>query len=477
MFLPMLMLTALTCAVGAAAGSPHNGAAAAPKIHSVTDIAHEFTFYFDGRFAANYIGEDGADARCWATLHKYDLSNANLLVLQSGASPCPYLPQDVAAARRFLNEGGGVVILGDYALFRDEKEYRLNEMAGAFGAEFVTEPAKEPLGAAPELMAESVRTYGGKTVRLKDPSEWKVLLRDAGGRVVMARRQVGRGQLLVASRALAGRQPDAQDPINGTWWRPLLRDLARGKTVDPARPPEGMMPENAVDRGGLRLRYTDYMQPYANAILRIYRRCRPAMERILGVPPSKNMMTSLILLPTGGGGFSDGTNIALGVWWGDFPKQEYGMVELLGHEGTHSWVLPFPEPMWNEGIATYVGILLGRELGLAQEADASLKGWLDGALKLDPDMTKYDIAQGKDVPHVVGMAKPMWIFEQLRKEKPDIVARYFQAKRRLMDPSRRDRYTADDCVAVLSAAMGRDLFPWFRSLGTSVDRARTTVAP
>ena len=41
------------------------------KIHSVTDISHTFSFYFDGRFAMNYIHPlGGADARNWATLHK-----------------------------------------------------------------------------------------------------------------------------------------------------------------------------------------------------------------------------------------------------------------------------------------------------------------------------------------------------------------------------------------------------------------------
>ncbi len=73
------------------------------------------------------------------------------------------------------------------------------------------------------------------------------------------------------------------------------------------------------------------------------------------------------------------------------------------------------------------------------------------------------------------MAKPMWIFEELRKEKPDVLARYFQAKRKLIDPAKTRGYTADDSVAVLSNAMGRDLFPWFRSLGIQVDRGRTKV--
>ena len=293
--------------------------------------------------------------------------------------------------------------------------------------------------------------------------------------MVTARRQVGKGKLLVSSRALVGRQPDAKDPINAAWWQPLLRDLASGKAADPKRRPQSKMPENIVLRGGLRIRYSDYMEPFAEKIFVVYQQCRPAMERILGVPPAKGMLTSLILLPTGGGGFSSGHAIGLGTWWGGFPERRYGMVELLGHEGTHSWVLPFAEPMWNEGLATYVGMQLGRRLGYAKEAEATLKSWLASARRDDPKMTKYDLAHGRGVPHAVRMGKPMWIWEQLRKKDPDILARYFQAKRKLVDPKKLKRYTADDCVAVLSIATGRDLFAWFRSLGIQVDRAKTTI--
>lgn len=446
------------------------------KVHCITDISHEFTFYFDGRFATNYVAPaGGVGAQNWATLHKCDLTNANLLVLQSGGTPCPYLPEDIAAVRRFLEAGGGVCVLGEYALFRDEKAYRLNELAKALGAEFVAQVAKKPLKAAPELKAEEVRTYGGQTFRLKSPADWQILVQDAAARPVLARRAVGKGQLLLASRALAGHQPDAKDPINAQWWGPLLADLAKGKPADPARRPQGTMPENKTQKEGLAIECTDYLQPLADEVFAIYQRCRPAMERLLGVPPAKDMLTTLILLPTGGGGFSSGRAIGLGVWWGDFPLKQYGMVELLGHESTHSWVLPFGEPMWNEGIATYVGIRLGQELGYKAEADATLKGWIDGARRHDPDMNKLDLAAGKGIPHEVAMAKPMWIFEQLRKERPDVLARYFQLKRKLFDPARVQRYTADDSVAVLSLAVGRDLFPWFRSLGVQVDRSRTTV--
>ncbi|HQK96266.1 MAG TPA: hypothetical protein PLD23_22400, partial [Armatimonadota bacterium] len=298
---------------------------------------------------------------------------------------------------------------------------------------------------------------------------------DAARRPLLARRPVGHGALLLGSRGLCGRQPDASDPINASWLQPLLAQVASGKAVDANRPPESMPPENAVERGGLRIRYNDYMRPYADTIFDLYSRERPVLESILGVPPASGMLTSLILLPTGGGGFSSGTEIGLGVFWGGFPEKSYGMIELLAHEATHSWVLPFPEPMWNEGIASYVGILAGRGMGEAEAADETLKGWIDNARRDDPDFSKLDIAHGTGVPHSVAMAKPMWIFEQLRTERPDILARYFQAKRQLIDPGKVDDYTADDAVAVLSIAMERDLFPWFKSLGITVDRAKTAL--
>lgn len=445
------------------------------RIHCVTDISHEFTFYFDGRFGKNYVAENGIDVRNWGTLHKYDFSNVNLLILQSSASPCPYLPKDIKAVRKFLREGGGVVVLGDYATFRKEKEYKLNALVRNFGAEFVNERAQKPLKGYSILSKNKIESYSPKTIKLEKPSEWKVLVKDAKGQVVMTWRCVGKGRLVVASRSLCGRNPNAGDPINDSWWKPLLKRIAARKTIDPKRRPKNQMPENRTQRERLPIQYSDYMKSYADAIYAVYDECFPVIQEVMGVPPAEGMLTNLILLPTGGGGFSSGSSIGLAAWWGNFPEKKYGMVELISHESTHSWVHPFTEPMWNEGIATYVGILVGRKLGLEEDANRTLEGWIKGARRHDRDMTKLDLANGKDIPHVVRMAKPMWIFEQLRKERPDIVARYFQTKRKLATRDKLSKYTADDSVAVLSIAMGRDLFPWFQSLGITVDRNKAKI--
>ncbi|NQV33703.1 MAG: hypothetical protein HQ515_13505, partial [Phycisphaeraceae bacterium] len=465
----------LACLCVTACPAQSGVASESDRIHCVTDISHEFTFYFDGRFGKNYVLPNGVDARNWGTLHKLDLQNVNLLILQSGASPCPYLPEDVEAVRTFMAEGGAVVALGDFASFRNEKQYRLNALVEPFGAVFIDELAKKPLKGYANLDKHEIRSYAPKTIKLPRASDWEVLVKDAGDHVVMARRPVGKGTLVVASRSLCGHNPDASDPINDIWWKPLLREITKHKSVDSNRRLRSQMPENETQRQRLPIEYSDYMKSYADAIYGVYDECFPVIQDVMGVAPSKGMLTKLILLPTGGGGFSSGSSIGLAAWWGGFPEKKYGMVELISHESTHSWVHPFTEPMWNEGIATYVGILVGRKMALQADADATLDRWIKGAKRHDPDMTKYDLANGKGIPHAVAMAKPMWIFEQLRKEKPDIVARYFQVKRKLATPEKIDRYTADDSVAVLSIAMGRDLFSWFQSLGITVQPDKATI--
>lgn len=475
-----MRLALLLAIAGGLGASAHAQMPQAARIHSVTDLSHEFTFYADGRFATQYLdpAAGDVDVRNWGTLSKFDLTNANLLVLMSGASPCAYTEADLAHVQAFLESGGGVVALGSYALFPGQADYGLNAVAGAFGARFAEQQAEAPLRAQwpGATAADEVRTYGGSYLTLNDPAEWMVLVVDAKGHPVLAGRRVGKGALLLASRGLAGQQPDASDPINADVWKPGLRFLAAGKPVTAGQTPPDVWcgVDNSFDKEGLRVGCSDYLVPYADSIYEVYSQVKPTMERIVGVPPSEGMLGQLVLLPSGGGGFSAGATIGIAVWWGDFPAKRYGMVELLSHESMHSWVLPFPEPLWNEGIATYVGILVGRELGLEEDADATLAGWIAGARQADPDMDKLDIAHGQGIPHSVAMAKPMWIWEQLRAEKPDIMALYFQAKRKLITAERKE-YTADDSVAVLSIAIGRDLFPWFQSLGVTVDRGKTDL--
>lgn len=437
-------------------------------VHSLCDLSQSFSFYMDGRFARQYLEGLGRDERNWMTLARTRLHNTNLLVLTGGEHRIPYSEASVAHVLQYVREGGGLVVLthgpgGDrpvpVAALLGEMDLELGDRASG--------PAR---GVGP-LEGAEVEFRGGPTLL---PSEgWESLVVDRDGRPLLTRRSLGAGLVLVGSRGLFGSRPDASDPINSRWITPLLVEAASGKLVDPDRRQGRYRAELEREIGPLTLEYTEGTAPYADSIVEIYERVRPHLVELTGVEPSPGMIKSLLVLPTGGGGFSSGHRIAIGAFWGDFPRKTYPMVELVAHEAGHSWVLPHPEPLWNEPIATYLGILVGRRLDMP-EADATLERGIERARRLDPGLDTIDPLD-PDAPRDLIWGKSYFVFEELeRLHGPGVLAKYFRTKRTAL-PARHGRYTMDDCVEVWSAAVGEDLFEWFRSRGFSVDREATSL--
>jgi hypothetical protein len=310
---------------------------------------------------------------------------------------------------------------------------------------------------------------------LAPTEDWTGLVQDAEGRPVLALRAHGAGWVLVGSRGLFGQQPDAKDPINAGWVRPLLVGLASTKAIDPARPHRSTWAEHTKDLGPLTLEYHDGTARFADAIAQEYFAVHPHLVAVTGVEPAPGMIKRLLVLPTGGGGFSSGERIAIGAWWGGYPEKRYPMVELIAHEAGHSWVLPCAEPLWNEPIATYLGVQVGRRLEMP-EAQRTLERQIEAGRKHDPDLTAVDpLSEG--APRDLVWGKSFFVFEQLeRLHGPGALAKYFRAKRELLRPGRQG-YTMDDCVAVWSRAVGEDLFDWFRSLAFDVSAEHTDLWP
>ncbi len=446
-------------------------------VHAVSDLGHEFTFYADGRFHTQYLPGQPA-VMSWGSLWNFDFSNANLLVLLGCDSHLGYMAKDVQAITNFLQQGGGVLLLGS------ARNKGQNELAGSFGCEF-GKPGRKPLKAAVSIISGEI-AGGGDTLNLRETNQWQVLVEDADGAPLLVQQVFGKGTLLVGARSLAGQNPDARDNINASWWQPLLAQAASGKKVDPAKPfrSRGISElEYTENLGQLTLHYSDYLKPYASAMANIYLRCRPVIEKRMGVPLSEGMASEIGLLATGGGGFSSGRMLGLAVFWGDFPDREDSMIEFITHESVHSWVLPFAE-IWNEPIATYVGNLVMIDMGHEGEALRRIESTIKRASRIDPTMKLYDL-DGKGPENArklkdgetndIHWGKTFWIMEQLRKENPEVLARYFQAKRRLATPDKVKKYDANVTAALLSIAMKRDLFPWFREDGIDVDATRSPV--
>lgn len=437
----------------------------APRVHSISDLSQEFTFYMDGRFHAQYLKDVGRDERNWGSLARLDLSNANLLVLEGGDPHVPYSKASVEHVLAFAKDGGTVLLMADGG----EPMPPGSVLAEAFGAKLTTTKAVKPLALAGATAKVEFRT--GCVLELGP--EWSVVVEDAQKKPVLARRALEKGTVLLGSRGLFGHQPDAKDPINAAWVTPLLVETATKKPIDPAKPFEGAFAEHAREVGPLTLEFTDGTQRFADSIAGEYALVRPHLVALTGVEPSEGMIKHLLILPTGGGGFSSGERIAIAAWWGGYPEHRYPMVELISHEAGHSWVLPQPEPLWNEPIATYLGIRVGMRLEM-KEAKETLERQLAAGRKHDPDYTKLD-PLAEDAPRDLVWGKSYFVFEELERQfGPGALAKYFTTKRKLVAKERKG-YTMDDCVAVWSRAVGKDLFPWFRSLAFHVDAEKTEL--
>lgn len=455
-----------------------NNGYAQSKVHAVTDLSHEFTFYSDHRFHNQYLQGHKGETN-WCSLFNFDLSNTNLLILPGCADEISYTKEDIATIKSFLNSGGGVVLMG---IHQGKSQ---NKLAQVFGASFV-DKAELPFVGSDASTQTSIEAKGGSYMKLDKPQSWNVLIKDAQSRPVMAVSNVGKGKLLVASRSLAGSNPNASDSINKDIWKPLLVNLASGKRVDSNKPTYSRgidQLEYEEKRDAFVLRYNDYLKPYAGAMIDISERCMPVIEKRMGVPLSKGMGSEVALLATGGGGFSSGKTIALAVWWGDFPKKEDSMIEFITHESVHSWVLPFPE-VWNEPIATYVGNLVMCDMEHGEEGLRRIQSTIDRARKHDPKMTCYDL-DGKatnggttlsdGAKNDIHWGKSYFVLEELRKQDPDFIAKYFQAKRKYATGCTISEYGIHNTVLLLSHVMQKDLFEWFNSLGIQADRSKATI--
>ena len=439
----------------------------APAVHSVSDISQQFTFYMDGRFHRQYLEGRAKDVRNWGSLSELALSNVNLLLLTGGDARIPY---DEGARKNidaFLQSGGTVLVMADGT----GRMPPVSDVLAPYGAVLKTAAAHKPLVGQGELFELPISFRRGGTLELDQA--WKPLIMDSKGQPVLAERPVGQGTLVLGSRGLFGQKPDASDPINDAWIGSMLVKRASRKPVNASRPPRRTWAEDSRQAGPLKIEFHDGTEQFADEIVEVYQEVRPHLLAITGVEPSPGMIQRMLILPTGGGGFSSGVCIAIGAWWGGFPAKRYPMVELISHEAGHSWVLPYAEPLWNEPIATWLGIQVGRRMNMP-EAEQTLERQLQKGRRHDPDFTKMN-PQAEGAPRDLIWGKSYYVFEELEKNHgPGAMAKYFKTKRRVLKPGRK-QYSMDDCVAVWSLAVNQDLFPWFRSLAFDVDRTRTDL--
>ncbi|MCG2770106.1 MAG: hypothetical protein L6435_17295 [Anaerolineae bacterium] len=441
------------------------------------DLSHEYTFAFDWDLSWRYLGPAGYDyTRFMATLERASLNAYDALVIGQYGTGVAFPVELRNAIRDFVSAGGGLLLIGKgwvwdtyYGGFPFASSYPLNDLATVFGAQFITNAyAVQPYSIRPhETTAEvtTLETKGCVGGILALDANWVPLVTDSTGQPLMAVRQFGSGRIFLSAEDCILANP----PINLTFILNVVSWLTDGQqTRYPGTTPEQRVePELMQIMPHVTVRYAaslgDRFQFVQDNFPTIYNN----LKSMTAVEPVYDLR--ILCLATGGGGYSGGQEIGVGILTVD-----HSVIGVLTHEMAHSWNEPggFPGAALEEGWASLMAIRVQDQMGCHSEAAAHRAVFEAQFRRLDPTGTELDLnADATGIP--LGdlqayMGKAMWVFETLEGNYgADFFSRLMPLHRQWVQSGQASNpVTMGDFIAMMSEVAGTDLGPFFQSIGT-----------
>jgi len=404
-----------------------------------------------------------------------------VIAFQADPKAQRYLPEEIAALKRFVSEGGGLVLLGGSV--RDKEglaQWPLNKLAGEFGAQFTSE--SDVLDKA----RMSVVSTG---------KDWQAISKAEAGETVIAGRRYGNGRVLIVGSASyfegfkrQSRQADANDalaaliklaaegsePVGGTKRLPM--EAAGGGPI---------YPESSKRIGNVVIYYAKNQNAdLLECIEKDMPLIKSKVEGWLPSPPSDEPM-NLILSAGGGGGWA--VNAYLPKEVGIISLTKRGVLSVFAHELAHTMSGPVNDRgetagNWAQGNQgeSHAGWFQGKAAALATGKRVSHQP--NKLFDFDKDATQLDLAlPGDQMREKWGKGKEWtkiwWVWQKLDdRYGPTWYPRWrwVQYTRWQDQPDR--RLSWDDTVEDMSIAVGEDLFPFFRKIGTTLDKDRFAEA-
>jgi hypothetical protein len=399
-----------------------------------------------------------------------------ILTIQPDPDAQPYLPEEIEAAKAFVREGGGLVMVGGgVPSAAHAQNWPLNALARTFGAE----------------VSDRATTLRGRRVAvLKLAGEWHVDLAASDEAPVAASRAFGAGRVAFLSEFnLVAWDPKApaDDPRSRGKVSEFLADAIRSVAV--GRKPVGgttrlpmeaagggpIYPEKDLQVGDVLVMYARNQKP--ELVKTVVEDMPKVKEQILRWFPSVQGGKTMHLILSAGGGGGWAVNAYKPEEVGIISLDKEGILSVFAHELTHN----LPGPPNGKGEQA------GRLPGVFSEAHA---GWYQGKIEafrtgdrgghdpnrlfdFDKDGSSLDLAKLKEDDIGKGWTKLWFIWQKLdERYGPTWYPRWMWIKnvRWQDDPSY--RLTWDEVVEDMSIACGEDLFPFFRKLGTTLGKER-----
>jgi len=421
-----------------------------------------------------------------------------VITYQSNPESQKYPPGEVEAVRKFVEAGGGLIIMGG-GIHSDDKVqlWPINSLAKEFGAAFESRASKPPYTDLGDPLTEALELpESGRVPALSLDASWRMLIHGANDTPILAIREFGEGRIAIMSDLKmtewgkdSPKNTTKSKKANGTFLHGLLYWITADQTPAGGSrklPKEAwgggaIYPELQAEVGNITVFYAENQKESSmKAITDDMPEIKAKIENWLPSAPPPGRMY-LILSSGGGGGWAVNAYAPKEV--GIISLKPEGILSVFAHELAHTMAGPPNDK----------GEVAGRLPRVFSEAHA---GWFQGKVgalrtgkrvghepnKLfdkDSDGKTIDLAnlgREKDANRK-GWNKLWWLWQKLDDRYGTTwYPRWMWVKnvRWQDDPDR--RLSWDEVVEDMSIAVGEDLFPFFREIGTTLQKERFPTA-
>ncbi len=404
-----------------------------------------------------------------------------VITYQSGPDAQGYLDVEKETLGKYLAAGGGLVILSPGRVYGKEKlaEWPLNQLARDFDGAFSPQADK----------------HGGKRVpALQVGSPWETVLAGEDGNPLIARRKIGRGRIVLVSSAELihfdakkdapeNRKEKVDRLSNVVVWASGGRAPVGGsrRLPTPMGGGGGIYPESEMRVGNIVVYYAkNQKQELIDTVTNDLPAVRRQIEAWLPSPPPTDPMY-LILCAGAGGGWAVNAYEPKEV--GIISLSTDGVVSIFAHELAHTMSGPVNGsgksagqwPDGNQGEAHagwFQGKIMVQRTGVNPVKD------LNRLFDIDEGATQMDLAldakafrekwgKGKD------WLKIWWVWQKLDDHYgPTWYPRWRWVQSVRWQETPEKRLSWNETVEDMSIAVGEDLFPFFRQIGTTLEKER-----
>lgn len=416
----------------------------------------------------------------------------NAVVIPAGSpNQQQFTKEEIETLKEFAQNGGGIVFIAETpANEQVAAEWSFNTLLREFDAAVLPQ-------------REQVETGSGTALKLG--ADWESLLKGENGATVRARRVYEKGRIMIVENDAAlcyrrasreqGRNEAARKTEEDTRNRlvELMTWVTSGKAPvggsavlpQPRAGGGGIFPDQEMRTDGIVAYYAKNQIP---DLLKVVEEDLPEVtEHIYQWLPSEKPDEPIMFILSAGSGGGWAVNVRLPKEVGIISDDRLGIISIFAHEQAHTMRGPRnekgtygPDPAHDLSGEAHAGWFQGKADAVFSEKARSQSNRNCNSILNDRerflafDFVKHFQKQGTGFPGDYGWRKLWWVWQKLddRYGTTWYPRWYWVRATRWQDENQSRRQTWEETIEDMSIAVGEDLFPFFKEIGTELSKER-----